>query len=71
MAEKDISGADISADFGHWHGALYDVLALLEGASALSAEEHGSGNSVARLINEARFQLDKAIDGFDAWQLNQ
>lgn len=71
MAEKETTGAANTADFGLLHGTLYDVLALLEGACALSAEENGSGNSVVRILREARVQLEDSINGFDAWDLAQ
>ncbi|MDL2336456.1 MAG: hypothetical protein QFE16_01310 [Pseudomonadota bacterium] len=66
MADKDISGADGAATFSHWHDTLYDVLAMLQGAGAFSAEEHGSGNLVRRLLNEAIARLEESIDGLDA-----
>lgn len=66
MADKDISGADSFAVSAHWHDALYDVLSLLQGAGALCAEEHGSGNPVCRILNEAIARLDESIDGLDA-----
>lgn len=65
MADKDISGADGADTFSHWHDALYDVLSLLQGAGALCAEEHGSGNSVCRILNEATTRLDESIAGLD------
>jgi DNA-binding GntR family transcriptional regulator len=71
MAEKETTGADRSPDFGLLHGELYDVLALLEGACALSAQENGSGNSVVRILREARVQLEDSINAFDAWDLAQ
>lgn len=69
MADARTTESQGPAGFGHWHDALYDVLAMVQGAGALVYQDPESVSSVCRILDQAGSRLEKTIEGLDEWQI--